>query len=142
MTFHWLVEAIGPQYLSVSSLHHQFHWSANANAALQMATREQAEALRDAVREIRPELFPDAYPMPQAVEHGWVDGDSTARENAELRERVGVLTGALRDSRIGHDSQCAGGETFLVNSDECNCGAEKHNARIDAALSPAAKEGG
>lgn len=76
--FYWLIEAAGPQYLAVSNLHHQFQWSADANAALKLATKEQAEALRDAVRELRTDLFPDAYPMPQAVEHGWLEDDRAA----------------------------------------------------------------
>lgn len=80
--FFWLVEAAGPHYLG--ALHNRFFWTRDHDAALHLATQAQAEALRDAVRALRPDLFPDSYPMPGAVEHGWLArGLASAKAESE-----------------------------------------------------------
>jgi len=68
----WLVEAVGPHYLAVSKVSRMFYWERSHDAALQLATKEQAEGLRDAVRIQVPALFPDCYPLPEARAHAWM----------------------------------------------------------------------
>lgn len=68
----WLVEGAGPCWLGVSRVGKVFAWVTHVDWALQLETEDQANALRDAVRELRPDLFPDCYPMPRGTEHLWM----------------------------------------------------------------------
>ena len=76
--FAWLIEAPGPSYLAVRELGGwAFYWSTEHTKALRFMNRQQADALLMAVRELRRDLFPDAYAhFPKAVEHGWM-GDKS-----------------------------------------------------------------
>lgn len=104
----WLVEAAGPHYLATTKLRHQFYWDPNASCALQLATEAQANALRDAVRDLRPGLFPECYPMPKATEHIWM-GDEPERvpasDIAALKAEVERLTRERDDAWQSHRAE-------------------------------------
>lgn len=71
--FAWLIEGPGSCYLAVQKAGgHWFHWTRDHNAAICFHTREQAEAVMMAVRELKPDLFPGTFGEPKPVAHGWL----------------------------------------------------------------------
>lgn len=77
--YHWLIEAPGPNYLTVRNIGHQhkFHWSPDHNEAIRFNTGAQADAVMMAIRNASPELFAFAVLLrdARAIEHGWLDRD-------------------------------------------------------------------
>ena len=84
--YRWLIEAPGTKYLAVREIAHihTFHWTADHNAALHFRTKEQADGLMMAVRELSPDLFGFAVTLgdARAIEHAWDTWDS-AKEALE-----------------------------------------------------------
>jgi hypothetical protein len=89
--FRWLIEAPGPKYLAVQRLtsSRNFEWTADHNKALAFRSREQADDLMEALRQMDRELdgqnnhgalswgkifaFEPTIGNAKAVEHGWMD---------------------------------------------------------------------
>lgn len=73
----WLIEASfqsaqGPHYMCVTDVAgYHFEWRPDHHAALRFCREEDANRARDAIRELRPDLFPTVVPFPRAVEHMW-----------------------------------------------------------------------
>jgi len=82
--FSWLVEAPGPRYLGTREISHQtsFYWTADAAKAVRFFSREQADGVMTAVRELNPDLFAFARNLGEAWprEHGWIDAPPAAPE--------------------------------------------------------------
>lgn len=87
--YRWLIEAPGTNYLAVREIAHKhtFHWTADHDKALHFRTKEQADGLMMAVRQLSPELFGFAETLgdANAVEHAWMRAESAAY-NAALKE--------------------------------------------------------
>lgn len=62
-----------PRYLGVSgghgSLHSQFDWVIEPHNALKFSDFISADRTADALRHLRPELFPTIVPFPRPTEH-------------------------------------------------------------------------
>ena len=82
--FSWLVEAPGPRYLGTREIGHQtsFYWTADAVKAVRFFSREQADGVMMAVRELNPDLWAFARNLGEAWprEHGWIDAPPAAPE--------------------------------------------------------------
>lgn len=95
--FAWVIEAPGPSYLAVRELAgRHFYWSADHSNALRFFNEKQADDVLMAVRELKPELFPDAYAhFPRVVEHGWMvrHDDRLVEALAALAEPEGGTNG-------------------------------------------------
>ena len=78
--YRWLIEAPGTKYLAVREIAHThtFHWTVDHNKALHLRTKEQADGLMMAVRQLSPGLFGFAVTLgdARAVEHAWDTWDS------------------------------------------------------------------
>ena len=83
--FRWLIEAPGPRYLAVQRLHmsDNFEWTGDHDKALAFRSKEQADALMMAVRQMDRQingfdkgLFAFEVTLGNAapVEHGWMEG--------------------------------------------------------------------
>lgn len=54
----WLVEAPGPRYLATRKVgRDEFYWSVNVSQATRFWSREQADGVMMALRELSPDLF-------------------------------------------------------------------------------------
>lgn len=83
--FRWLIEAPGPRYLAVQRLHmsDNFEWTDNHSRALAFRSRDQADALMMAVRQMDRQIngfdkglfgFEASLGDAKAVEHCWMGG--------------------------------------------------------------------
>ena len=84
--FRWLIEAPGQRYLAIQRLNmsDNFEWTSDHNKALAFRSKEQADALMMAVRQVsrdfgRPDTmfgalfaFETTLGNATAVEHGWM----------------------------------------------------------------------
>lgn len=71
----YLIELFGQGFLAVQKVSHQnnFHWDEYASAALRFQTEDSAKDCMNAVRQLRPELFPVHLPKGWGVtEHVWL----------------------------------------------------------------------
>jgi hypothetical protein len=70
----WVIEMQGPAYLSAHHLGgYEFYWTENHYDAIRFTTREQADLVMMAVRQLRGDLFPSCLPrVPCAVVHKWI----------------------------------------------------------------------
>jgi len=90
--FRWLIEAPGQRYLSTRRLGcDEFFWTEDHNRALAFRTREQADGLMMAVRQMDRQIngfdkglfaFEVTLGDAKAVEHGWM----TARSPQECEQ--------------------------------------------------------
>jgi hypothetical protein len=67
----WLIEAPGRMFLGACS--RQFTWTADWNKAIRFVSKEQADDVMMAVRELCRDMFPDAFGVPKPTEHSWFD---------------------------------------------------------------------
>ena len=74
--FGWLIEMQGPAYLAARTCGgHVFHWTNDPLKGIRFFSREQADQVMMAVRQLVPDLFPACVTQPpKPVEHGWLDG--------------------------------------------------------------------
>lgn len=74
-TFAWVIEMQGASYLGVRKLGcYEFFWTADHRKALRFKDAEQADLTMEAVRELRPDLFPTVLSDPiRPVMHGWLN---------------------------------------------------------------------
>ena len=71
----WLIEAPGQNYLAARKLAgYEFHWTVDHNKALRFFSKEQADLVMMAVRQLAPSLFAFAVNLGDArpVEHAWI----------------------------------------------------------------------
>lgn len=84
--FRWLIEAPGPRYLTYGRLRMScnFVWTEDHNLALAFRSREQADGLMMAVRQMDRQIngfdkglfaFEATLGDAKAVEHGWMAND-------------------------------------------------------------------
>lgn len=73
----WLIEMQGSSWLGARHLGgYEFYWTSDPYKAIQFVTKEQADLVMMAVRQLRPDLFPNCLPQPiQATEHIYLDND-------------------------------------------------------------------
>lgn len=73
----WLVEMIGPCYLSARYLGgYEFFWTRDPHEAIHFHTKNIADVTFLAIRQLRPDLFPACLPEPiAAIEHIFVPGE-------------------------------------------------------------------
>jgi hypothetical protein len=72
---YWLIEAVGPFYLSVRELgRYEFFWTRDHDAALRFYSEAQADTAMFAIRELSPGLFAFAGNLedPRPVAHQWI----------------------------------------------------------------------
>jgi hypothetical protein len=69
----WVVEMQGPAYLSARHAGgYEFCWTDDHSKAIRFPTREQADLVMMAVRQLRGDLFPSCLTqVPRATEHAW-----------------------------------------------------------------------
>lgn len=79
--FRWLIEAPGPRYLSVQRLNlsDNFKWTEDHDKAIRFMSKEQADAVMMAVRQIDRQYmgehlfnFETTLGNARPVEHGWL----------------------------------------------------------------------
>lgn len=81
--FRWLIEAPGPRYLGVQrlSMMDNFEWTSDHDKALAFRSKDQADALMMAVRQMDRQIngfdkglfgFEASLGNAKAVEHGWL----------------------------------------------------------------------
>jgi hypothetical protein len=87
--FRWLIEAPGARYLAVQRfrMSDNFEWTCDHNRALAFRSKEQAEALMMAIRQMDREYatgalfaFEATLGNAKPVEHGWVTRPPAPRE--------------------------------------------------------------
>ena len=82
--FAWMIEAPGPHYLRTRKVPGpSFTWTKDPNEGLRFASKEQADGVLMAVRELEPELFDFEKNLGNAwpVEHGWHGEHAPAEES-------------------------------------------------------------
>jgi hypothetical protein len=81
--FRWLIEAPGTKYLAVRRIKTMadFVWTSDHNTALAFRTKEQADDLMMAVRDLKPDIFGFERTLGNAapVEHAWMGGPDQDR---------------------------------------------------------------
>ena len=90
----WLIEAAwsrdAPAYLSVTTLGNveRFDWRTEPHRALKFADWNSANAVREALRHLRPELYPGIVPHPAITEHIFI-GDGRAQRDSRHDRATG-----------------------------------------------------
>lgn len=86
--FHWLIERqANPAYLGTWEKMREFRWSADVNAALAFATKQQAEGAMMAIRQLVPALFHYDIAV-SAVEHGWSAPSATPTDDVPIAQEA------------------------------------------------------
>jgi hypothetical protein len=74
--FSWLIEAPGQNYLATREIGHdpRFFWTNDHAKAIRFISKEQADGVMMAVRQLAPELWAFAMNLGEArpVEHAWL----------------------------------------------------------------------
>jgi hypothetical protein len=120
----WLIESAihdsnGPYYLCVRTLGLVgfFDWKPDNQAAIRFGRKEDAERVRDTIKQLCPELFPHTNPMPQAVEHSWF-GQREATPFRNSCNRHSDCAAATENWKRNHNGQLPG-VNFHCHDEEC-----------------------